>query len=270
MKSLPVEMSPQPDDVTCGPTCLTALYRYFGEEVSVDAVRGEVAQLAGGGTLAVILGCHALKRGYSAEIYTYNLQVFDPTWWAPGPSVIRERLLAQRAFKQGRKKLDVATDAYLEFLDLGGVIRFQDLTPRLISGFIDAGVPIITGVSATYLYRTAREYGPTDEYDDIRGEPSGHFIVICGYDPGSRHVIVADPLLENPLSSDLHYEVEVDRLLNSILLGILTYDANLLVIRPRRSGVPSRAQAPAAEPPGAARASEPPTGGVDPTGAPSS
>jgi hypothetical protein len=64
--------------------------------------------------------------------------------------------------------------------------------------------------------------------------------------------------------------VEVDRLLNSILLGILTYDANLLVIRPRRSGVPSRAQAPAAEPPGAARASEPPTGGVDPTGAPSS
>jgi hypothetical protein len=63
MKSLPVEMSPQPDDVTCGPTCLTALYRYFGEEVSVDAVRGEVAQLAGGGTLAVILGCHALKRG---------------------------------------------------------------------------------------------------------------------------------------------------------------------------------------------------------------
>ena len=32
-------------------------------------------------TLAVLLGCHALRRGYEATIYTFNLQVFDPTWF---------------------------------------------------------------------------------------------------------------------------------------------------------------------------------------------
>ncbi len=95
------------------------------------------------------------------------------------------------------------------------------------------GQPIITGLSATYLYRTAREYGPGDEYDDVRGEPSGHFVLLCGYDRPKRTVLVADPLLENPISPDLYYEVGIDRLVGSILLGILTYDANLLIIEPR-------------------------------------
>ena len=193
----------QPDDVTCGPTCLHAIYRYYRDEIPLDQVVQEIPQLEGGGTLAVLLGCHALKRGYSATIYTYNLQMFDPTWWAPGPSPLRERLKAQIAFKQGRKKLEVATEAYLEFLELGGLVRFDDLTPALIRKYLQRETPILTGLSATYLYRTAREYGPMDEYDDVRGEPSGHFAVMIGYK--DRMVTLADPLLGNPLSSDMHY-----------------------------------------------------------------
>ncbi|MFO0724295.1 MAG: C39 family peptidase [Myxococcota bacterium] len=233
MDRLRVEMLPQPDDVTCGPTCLHALYRYYAMDISLTQVVQEIPQLEGGGTLAVLLGCHALKNGFSAQIYTYNLQMFDPTWWAPGPSPLRERLLAQLAFKQGRKKLQVGTEAYVEFLDLGGRVNFEDLTPALIRRHLVKGHPIITGLSATYLYRTAREYGPGDEYDDVRGEPSGHFVLLCGYDRAKRNVLVADPLLENPISADLYYEVNIDRLVGSILLGILTYDANLLIISPR-------------------------------------
>ena len=30
---------------------------------------------------AVFLACDALRKGYSATIYTYNLMVFDPTWF---------------------------------------------------------------------------------------------------------------------------------------------------------------------------------------------
>lgn len=223
----------QPDDVTCGPTCLHAIYRYYRDPISLEQVVAEVPQLEGGGTLAVLLGCHALERGYAATVYTYNLQMFDPTWWAPGPSPLRDRLQAQLAFKQGRGKLRVATEAYLRFLDLGGIVRFQDLTPALIRKYLVQDVPILTGLSATYLYRTAREYGPSDEYDDIRGEPSGHFVVLSGYTPSERAVTLADPLLGNPISSDMHYKVGIDRLIGSVLLGILTYDANLLIVRPK-------------------------------------
>ena len=64
---LDFDMQTQPDDVTCGPTCLTALYNYYGDDIPLKEVIQEVKQLKLGGTLAVMLGNHALKRGYSAQ-----------------------------------------------------------------------------------------------------------------------------------------------------------------------------------------------------------
>ena len=78
---LRLEILPQPDQFTCGPTCLQAVYRYFGDSVPLPKVIDEIPQLEDGGTLAVVMACHALARGYQATIYTYNVHVFDPTWF---------------------------------------------------------------------------------------------------------------------------------------------------------------------------------------------
>lgn len=229
---LHLEILPQPDETTCGPTGLHALYRYYGDDLPLAKVIDEVPTLPGGGTLSVMMACHALRRGYRAAIYTYELQLFDPTWFVPGGPDRKERLAAQMAAKDD-PKLHLASRAYLEFFELGGELRFEDLTKTLIRGFLRRSIPIITGLSATYLYRTAREFGPGDEYDDVRGTPSGHFVVLCGYDRGNRTVLVADPLLSNPVGKGQYYEVDINRVICSILLGVTTYDANLLVIRPR-------------------------------------
>ncbi|HEX4148600.1 MAG TPA: hypothetical protein VHY20_06420, partial [Pirellulales bacterium] len=77
-----------------------------------------------------------------------------------------------------------------------------------------------------------REYGPGQEFDDVRGMPSGHFVVLCGYDNNARQVLVADPLGSNPVSASNPYAVSIDRVICAILLGIVTYDANLLIIEP--------------------------------------
>ncbi len=230
---LRVGMLSQPDEITCGPTCLHAVYRFFGDAIALPQVIAQVPRLEDGGTLAVLLACHALQRGYQATIYTYNLQIFDPTWFLPGAPDLRGRLEGQLRGKRN-KKLEVATHAYLEFLERGGVLRFEDLTAALIRRFVHAGIPILTGLSATYLYRSAREKGPLADYDDLLGEPSGHFVVICGYDREERSVAIADPLLPNPVSESNHYVVDIDRLICAILLGILTYDDNLLIVRPRQ------------------------------------
>ena len=37
----------------------------------------DVPKLEDGGTLAVLMGCDALRRDYTAKLYTYNLPVFD-------------------------------------------------------------------------------------------------------------------------------------------------------------------------------------------------
>lgn len=229
---LDLPMRPQPTDETCGPTCLHALYRYYGDRVPLATVIREVPRLPSGGTLGVMLARHALHRGYRARIYSYNLHLFDPTWFGPNAPDIRERLQAQRAFKHDAK-LRAATDAYLDFLNLGGELRFEDLTKALIRKYLNRQIPILTGLNATFLYRCAREFGPQSDYDDVRGEPLGHFVILSGYDRDERTVRIADPLLPNPVSgSQHHYEVAMDRVIGAILLGIVTYDANLLVIRP--------------------------------------
>lgn len=230
---LHLEILPQPDDTTCGPTCLKAVYGYYGDPVSLDRVIREVPTLPGGGTLAVLLGCHALARGYRATIQTFDLQVFDPTWFGPDGPDMAERLRARKAAKSD-PKLHCATDAYLEFLDRGGRIEMRDLTASLIRGLLKRDIPILTGLSATYLYGTARERDDGGEliYDDVGGEPSGHFVVLCGYHVEDRLVRVADPLMPNPISERPIYRVHLNRLILSIMLGSLTFDANLLVIRP--------------------------------------
>lgn len=228
---LHLDILPQPSDTTCGPTCLHALYRYYGEDLELERVIDEVAGLERGGTFAVLLGCHALRRGYDARIYTYNLQAFDPTWFTTEGIDLADRLRRQREVKDD-ERLHISTGGYLEFLKLGGQVRFEDLSSQLIRKFLSRQVPILTGLSSTYLYRSAREYGPEDDDDDIRGLPAGHFVVLSGYDAKTRSVLVTDPFLENPVAAGHHYLVGIERVICAILLGVLTYDANLLVIRP--------------------------------------
>jgi len=229
---LPLNMMPQPTETTCGPTCLQSLYRYWGEEAPLEEVIGRTRTLAHGGTFAVFLACDALARGYAATIYTYNVTVFDPTWFRQRMD-IAERLRAQREFKTDPRLLH-ATEGYLEFLRLGGRLRFSDLSPPLVRGLLRRGWPIITGLSSTFLYRTAREYGPTDIPDDVRGKPAGHFVVIAGYDRPARKLLVADPYGPHPYGGTRDYWIRMDRVFNAVLLGIVTHDANLLVIAPRR------------------------------------
>ena len=231
---------PQPDDATCGPTCLHAVYRFWGEELELDEVIREVVPLETRGTLAVLLACHALRRGYRATIYTYNLHVFDPSWFEDGGGKLDEHLRAQARAKTDRK-LRFATEAYLEFLSLGGDLRFRELTLDLVRTYLKRGRPILTGLSATYLYGCPREREADGEegrmvYDDIRGHPTGHFVVLSEYDPESREVVVADPLGDNPRFGGQYYRVGIQRVLGAILLGVLTYDANFLVIEPPPAG----------------------------------
>lgn len=230
---LQMDMQPQPDPETCGPTALHAVYRYYGDEIGLDRVVSEIPMLEEGGTLAPVLACHALRRGYDAVVYTYDLKLFDPTWFLPGKADIRERLEAQMRVKED-PKLKVASRTYREFLDLGGDLRYEDLTPRLIRKYLTRSLPIVTGLSATYLYGSKREFGPQSDYDDVRGESAGHFVVLCGYHRENRTVFVADPLQANPAGKGPNYEVNIDRVICSILLGVLTYDGNLLILKPRK------------------------------------
>ena len=226
----------QPDLTTCGPTCLHALYTYYGDAISLEAVIAQVRKWTPGGTLAVYLAIHALRRGYRTTILPFDLTLFDPTWAGLAPAVIAAKLKAQLPYKKEYPGFEEATLAFLEYLALGGRLQFSVIRPALIRGFLKRGIPILTGLSATYLYNSSRELeaGRQVIYDDLRGESCGHFVVLSGYDKETRSVQVADPLVPNPLSDDRFYHVDLYRLVCAIMLGILTYDGNLLIVTGRK------------------------------------
>lgn len=229
---LPVNLRPQPTDTSCGPTCLQSVYAFYGQDVPLRKLIAEVPTLEGGGTLAVMMGIHALRHGYEATIYTYNLRIMDPTWFKLRKTKLIDKLNEQVRVRHGKRRL--AAQAYAEFVELGGELLFEDLTGALIRKHLNRGVPILAGLSATFLYRSSREIPETCEDDDVNGEPLGHFVILNGYNPNRRTVSVADPYEANPLSPDQGYDVPMERLINAILLGVLTYDGNLLIIRPNR------------------------------------
>ena len=245
--SLDFSIHPQPTDSTCGPTCLHAVYRFWEDPISLDQTIADIGELSIGGTLAVQLACHALRRGYLATIHSYNLQLFDPSWFLD-PKIdlaakLREQLvsksmLANRGLHE-TERLWVSTESCLEFLSLGGQVRMPSLDENLIEETLLQGVPILCGLSATYLYQERRErsqpadaMGRTSTPDDINGDPVGHFVVLYGYDKAKTQVLIADPLLSNPLGKEHTYAATLSKVSAAILLGIVTYDANLLTIAP--------------------------------------
>ncbi|SHI62454.1 peptidase-C39 like family protein [Fibrobacter sp. UWP2] len=226
----------QPDDVTCGPTSLHAVYTHFGYKIPLKQLISEIEFLEEGGTLGVFLGIDALKRGFDATIYSYNLKIFDPTWVGLSMKALREKLVLLHKAKHA-PKLKKAIEAYIRFIDLGGRINFADLRAAMFESYFKRDIPVLTGLSATYLYRSKREY--TDEtdhsvFDDIKGEPMGHFVVLYGFDE-KKHFLVADPDCTNPMMQGPYYKVDKFRLIHSILLGIVTYDSNILVVEPKKS-----------------------------------
>lgn len=231
-----LHIQPQPNDFTCGPTCLHAVYEYYDDPITLPEVIDSVQMLDGGGTYLVFLACHALRRGYDVIMYPYNLQVFDPTWFTTPEIDIAAKLKLQLEAKY-TPELERATRGYLDFLALGGRLRYQELRTTLIRKYLNRNIPLLTGLSATYLYGCARERpaGPGRlVFDDVAGLPSGHFVVLSDYEVETRTVRVADPYRDNPLINKRYYAVETSRIISAIMLGTVTHDANLLVIRPQR------------------------------------
>lgn len=218
--------------MTCGPTCLQAVYAFHGQRVALSQLVAQVPALEDGGTLGVMLANDALQRGYRVTVVTWNLRVFDPTWFGDGTARLRDLLLQRAEAKQDNPKLSLAAAAYARFVENGGELQFRDLDAALVRAWLLRGVPILTGLSATFLYRERRQRAADDVPDDVRGDPVGHFVVLTGYDPRRRAVHVTDPLHPNPLSETHTYPVRMERLVGAIYLGVLTYDGNLILIEP--------------------------------------
>ncbi|MDQ8180142.1 C39 family peptidase [Pelagicoccus sp. SDUM812005] len=223
-----LKMQAQPTETSCGPTCLQAVYQHFEDDYALEQIISDIPENPDGGTYSVMLANHALKRGYQATIYSYNLRVFDPTWANLKSDEISKKLAVRREHSSS-KRARANLSAYIEYLERGGTIRFDELDSALLAMLLAHGNPVIAGLNSTHLYRTSR-LKKNGKDDDVTGDVEGHFVTLFEYDHANKQILVADPYHKNPLSDSLIYAIDPQRLINSVMLGIVTYDANLLLI----------------------------------------
>lgn len=224
-----IPLHPQPTDTTCGPTCLHGIYQHQGLGMPLEEVIRRIRYNKGGGTLGVNLAIHALKNGFDAKIITHNLNVFDPTWFR----LNRDQMVV-KLFKQSRKKRNTkiieSSERYLELLSLGGEIGYEELSPINLYRLLENHGPVICGLSATYLYWSKRERNKPIVYDDVKGYPQGHFVILSGMKGDLSEVEITDPLKNNPLKKGQQYNMGTQHFINSILIGVITYDANIIIL----------------------------------------
>lgn len=234
MYKLDFKIEEQPDNTSCGPVCLKAVYEYYHTNVELTDLVNDIHQFEeGGGTLAVMLAKHALSMGFKTKMYSYNLNLFDPTWFKLSHTELIAKLNERKTIKNYDKKYVTTTDAYIEYINFGGELHFKDLKRGMITKYLKNNIPILTGLSSTWLYQMVREDPVTNIDSDIEGEPAGHFVVLYGYDEDKDEVLIADPYISNPIRGQHYYSVPMNRLITSILLGVMTYDGNLLIIHPK-------------------------------------
>ncbi len=229
---LRVQRLTQPDDVTCGPTCLSSVLRFLGHpEATLDEVIARTPRNADGGTLGPHLGRAALRFGMQARVWSFAVQVFDPSWRRLSRPELLDRL-RRRIDHLPEGRLRRTHLAYLEFLEEGGEVRLTELRRRDLVAALNRGHPLIVGLSVTWLYQHPREMPEDNQPDDIRGSPVGHFVVVTGYLARGKRFLVSDPWPSPPFEGDRHYPVSDRRLLQAILLGDVTNDAVVVEIQP--------------------------------------
>ena len=137
------------------PTGLYNLWPDFEDSITLLEVIAETHKLEGSGTMSVHLAVHALRRGYLADLWTCNVTHWDPTWFSQKTDYVakmKARLLA-KGLQENPRYTD-AVDALEEFCCRGGKVHWGDLTPRMISGVLKHGLPILTGTNGTYLHQS--------------------------------------------------------------------------------------------------------------------
>lgn len=141
------------------------------------------------GTWTSYLGIYAIKQGFDVLLYYCNVRYIDPSWFnLPRRKLMKKLKTALKKEKNKRKKDGLIS--LLDYIKEKGKIIFQIPSKNLIINYLKTKCPVIVCVTNTILHNKKRfdfKKQKTSEY----GEPSGHFIVISGYENGN--FIISDP-----------------------------------------------------------------------------
>jgi len=220
---------------SCGHSSLLQVLAYYGTNLELKEVVKEISNCEVDelklGASECELGMFAIKRGFKSTVVSLDVRRFDATWFELSSEELKKKLELRSEFLhklspedikegQGTQYLDNVTKYYSEYLEKEGKVKFLPISKELIKKYIDNKIPVIALVSSQLYFKKARKYN--GEFDDIKGKPTGHWIVVSGYD--ENNFIITDP------ADDLEKDGNVKMEQNYLISSINTYGPVMLII----------------------------------------
>jgi hypothetical protein len=176
--------------MTCGPSSLQQVMAYYGKKMKLGDIIKDIPMFMDGTYLAY-LAKYAMEAGFKPLIITYNVDIFDPTWFR----LSRKSLIKKLRSRSRIRKLDInirrGCKSYVDYLESGGKLSFNFTTTEIIKKYLKKKRPIIVRLSSTILHDRKRLDLNKDKRDDISGSPGFHFVVVSGYKNGK--FLIVDP-----------------------------------------------------------------------------
>jgi len=225
---IPLEPVCQPDECSCGLSCLKMVLACHGRSFFHDDLNELTPPNPDIGLYDSHLGLAAIQLGFAATIYTYNYRIFHPIW----NRLSRKDLMGKLATRQMcamTPQQALAAELYIEFLRAGGELLFYPLSRELILAHFNRDLPLIAALDMSFLYDCMAFY---DEFSEHRAT---HFVVLHGYNPEDNTFFISDPWYSIPLpNKNGQYYIDADRVINAIFLGQERNDSAIIVIQKKK------------------------------------
>ncbi|MFH0836749.1 MAG: C39 family peptidase [Candidatus Aenigmatarchaeota archaeon] len=180
-------------EMTCGPSCLQQIFAYHGKIVDLDDIIKILDKKKGfvlTGTSTWHLGFCADAFGYKSDVISYDVNIIDPTWMKLSKKelvkkITKRIILEKLSFSKTRLM------AMQDYILYGGSYSFTMPSKDILLKYLKKKIPVIIRLCSTLLYNNSRIDWNSCKFNDIKGYPFGHYVVVSGYENG--HFIITDP-----------------------------------------------------------------------------
>lgn len=154
----------------CGLKCLDALFQYY----RIDKTPKDLIKKDTNKPLWISdLGSLVLGAGLPVTLFTYSQKIFRPEWF----NFSKQKIFAKLRKREKNLLIDRARRSILDFLKLGGKLKFEVLNAERLKYYIKNKKPVLLAASSSIIHH--------------RFMLSGHFVVLIGYD--KKFFIILNP-----------------------------------------------------------------------------
>jgi len=207
----------------CGPVCLLNVYNHFKIKTSLEKIMTELNVTEENPTHLPQLARHLANNKLKTLFISSNPHTVSPNWKGKNKDAIipmlKEWILLNYNHEWQRAALFL-----LFYLQEGGEILITDMTTEIIDKYLALGYIIVTCLEQSWLWDKRKILGK-QEYDDVKGNARGHFVIIYGEE--NNKYLVSDPFPTRLKEREGIYSVSKD----TMLVSTLTWGAQILAIK---------------------------------------